>query len=260
MFTLSDLAQAKDKQDKLSVLTCYDYAFAKILSDAQIDIQLVGDSLGMVVLGYENTQQVTMPDMIRHTQAVARGNRYSLIMPDLPFNSYQIPKQALVNARLLLEAGGHLVKVEGGQTIRPILEAYHKHAIPYCGHVGLTPQTIPSFKVQGREQASAARILADAKLLQELGARAIVLECIPADLAAQITAELTIPTIGIGAGSGTDGQVLVLYDLLGLFTDFKPKFVKQYAQLAEQVQQACQQYSQEVKQGNFPNKEQSFGK
>ncbi|HNT30604.1 MAG TPA: 3-methyl-2-oxobutanoate hydroxymethyltransferase [bacterium] len=258
MFTLTDLQAKKKAGEKISVLTCYDYAMAKILSSAGIDMLLVGDSLGMVVLGYDTTRQVTMADMLRHTEAVVRGNTAALVIADMPYGSYDSPASAVANARAFLDIGAHMVKVERGSEIAPVIKALVSADIPVMGHLGLTPQTAANFKVQGREVEAAVKIRTDARLLEQLGVRSLVLESIPAQLAGEITSSLRIPTIGIGAGSDTDGQVLVLYDMLGLFDDFSPKFVKKYAQLADRIRQAVTSYSADVRAGKFPDASHSY--
>jgi 3-methyl-2-oxobutanoate hydroxymethyltransferase len=257
--TAPDLAAIKARGEKISMLTAYDYPSGRLVDEAGIDIALVGDSLGMVVLGYDNTLQVTMEDMIRHTAAVSRGVKRALIAADMPFLSYQInDEEALRNAgRLIVEGGAHVVKLEGGErvagTIRKIVDA----GIPVIGHLGMTPQSVYAFggfKEQGADPSQAGRIKQEALLLQESGVSAIVLEKIPAPLAAEITASIAIPTIGIGAGPDCDGQVLVMHDVLGLYDKFTPPFARQYAHLWQTTLEAFKTYNDEVKSGKFPGK------
>ena len=256
--TIDELQQKKAMGQKISMLTCYDYAMAKILSRAGVDMLLVGDSLGMVVLGYSSTRDVTMDDMVRHTAAVARGAAGPVIVGDMPYGSYENPGQALDNAKRLLDAGAHMIKVERGREIRDVITALVQTGIPVMGHLGLTPQTAENFRVQGRETAAAMVLREDALLLSELGVHSMVLESMPRSLAKEITLSLRIPTIGIGAGPDTDGQVLVLYDMLGLFDDFRPKFVKPYADLSTAIESAVRQYAREVAEGIFPDDTTSF--
>uniref|UniRef100_UPI0004ABD448 3-methyl-2-oxobutanoate hydroxymethyltransferase n=1 Tax=Desulfonatronum thiodismutans TaxID=159290 RepID=UPI0004ABD448 len=261
--TTATLLEMKRQGEKITVLTAYDWATAKLLDEAGVDVLLVGDSLGMVMLGLENTLSVTMEDMLHHCRAVARGAQRSLLVGDMPFMSYQVsPEQALVNAgRFLQEAGMHAVKVEGGREILPAVRKMTQNGIPVLGHVGLTPQHVHQlggFKVQGRTDAAAQRIREDAVALEEAGAFGLVLECVPARLAQTISEQLTIPTIGIGAGPGCDGQVLVFHDVVGLYDRFTPKFVKKYAQVGALMGDAVREYVQEVKAGTFPGEEHVF--
>jgi len=236
------------------MLTAYDYPTAKLI-DGIVDIILVGDSLGMVVLGYENTTKVTMQDMLRATGAVARGAKNTLIVGDMPIGTYNEKKFALENANFFLNAGAHAVKIERKPEIARFLVS---KGIQVMGHVGLTPQTITNFKVQGKDKESADSIFEEAKLMDEAGCFSLVLECIPLSLAKKITESISIPTIGIGAGIYCDGQVLVTHDILGLYGDFKPKFVKRYAEIGAQMKNAFEQYAKEVREGKFPSDEQSF--
>lgn len=255
------LVQAmKARHEPISMLTAYDYPTALIMDQAGIDIILVGDSLGMVVLGYESTIPVTMEDMIHHCKAVARGAKYALLIGDMPFMSYQVStKEAVRNAgRFLQEAGMNAVKLEGGseraETVRAIVNA----GIPVMGHLGLTPQSIHklgSFRPQGRDAETAYKLTEDAQILQEAGCFSLVLESIPGRLASLVSQRLDIPTLGIGAGAGCDGQVLVTHDLLGLFERFTPKFVKKYANLAGEMRRAFNEYKTEVKANTFPGPE-----
>ncbi len=261
--TTATLLEMKRQGEKITVLTAYDWATAKLLDESGVDVLLVGDSLGMVMLGLENTLSVTMEDMLHHCRAVARGAQRTLLVGDMPFMSYQVsPEQALVNAgRFLQEAGMHAVKVEGGREILPAVRKMTQSGIPVLGHVGLTPQHVHQlggFKVQGRTDAAAQRIREDAAALEEAGAFGLVLECVPAPLAQVISDQLTIPTIGIGAGPGCDGQVLVFHDVVGLYDRFTPKFVKKYAQVGTLMRDAVREYVQEVKAGTFPGEEHVF--
>ncbi len=254
MKTTIDKVKSMKNKEKISMLTAYDFPSAGIM-DSIVDMILVGDSLGMVVLGYENTLNVTMNDMVRHTEAVARAVKSSLLVGDLPANSYDNEEDAIQNSKKLIDAGADCVKIENQHEIA---EALVKENIEVMGHVGLTPQTITDFKVQGKENEAADKIINEAKALEKAGCFSIVLECVPIDLAKQISEELTIPTIGIGAGPDCDGQVLVMHDILGLFEKFRPKFVKRYANIAEEMRKAFSQYNKEVKEEKFPTDEFSF--
>ncbi len=261
--TTVTLLEMKRQGEKITVLTAYDWATASLLDEAGVDVLLVGDSLGMVMLGLENTLSVTMEDMLHHCRAVARGADRALLVGDMPFMSYQVsPEQALANAgRFLQEAGMQAVKVEGGREILPAVRKMTQSGIPVLGHVGLTPQHVHQlggFKVQGRTDAAAQRIREDAVALEEAGAFGLVLECVPAPLAQSITNQLTIPTIGIGAGPACDGQILVFHDVVGLYDRFTPKFVKKYAQVGTLMRDAVREYVQEVKAGTFPGEEHVF--
>lgn len=261
--TTSWFASAKQKKEKITMLTAYDYSTAKLMDQAGIDSILVGDSLGMVMLGYDSTLKVTMEDMIHHTKAVVRGTSEAMVIADLPFLSYHISvEEAVRNAgRLVQEGGAQAVKLEGGREMVSVIEAIIRAQIPVIGHLGLTPQSVNVFggyKVQGKELEDAKKIIEDALLLQEAGVFAIVLECVPEKLSEIITQELDIPTIGIGAGSVCDGQVLVVQDMLGTFTDFKPKFVKNYGNIGNVTKEAVTAYIDEVKKGEFPEKEHTF--
>ena len=260
--TTTQLLKKKARAEKIVMIAAYDYPTAVLADEAGVDSVLVGDSLGMVVLGYETTLPVTLDDMIHHTRAVVRGAQRALVAVDLPFLTYQTgPADAVRNAGRLLQEGASAVKLEGGVDICPQVRALVSAGIPVIGHLGLTPQSIHVFggyKLQGRDEESAQRILSDAQALEHSGAFAIVLECIPEDLAARITASLSIPTIGIGAGVHCDGQVLVLHDLLGIAGKVKPRFVKQYARLGNVIREAMEQYAREVREGKFPGPEHSF--
>ncbi|MHB8588716.1 MAG: 3-methyl-2-oxobutanoate hydroxymethyltransferase [Candidatus Dormibacteraceae bacterium] len=263
MTTVLDVQRFKDEHRRFSVLTAYDYLSARILDEAGIPILLVGDSLGMVMLGYPTTLPVTLDEMIHHAKAVSRGSRQALLVGDLPFMSYHVSlEQAIASAgRFLQEGGMHAVKLEGGGRTIEITHRVTEMGMPVMGHLGLTPQFVHQmggFKVQGKGQPQAARILADAKELEQAGAFSLVLEGVPGDLAARVTQALHIPTIGIGAGAATDGQVLVFHDMLGLTTGKAPKFVKRYANLAEEIANAAQRFAKEVAAGEFPGPEHEY--
>jgi 3-methyl-2-oxobutanoate hydroxymethyltransferase len=261
--TTKDIASMKARGDKIPMVTAYDYPTARLADEGGIPVVLVGDSLGMVVLGHESTIPVTLGDVIHHTKMVARGNKNSLIVADLPFMTYQVdPSEALRNAaRLLQEGGAHTVKLEGGENIAPTVRRIVQCDIPVMGHIGVTPQSVNAFggyRVRGRTAQQASQIVKDALALEEAGAYAVVLELVPAPLSRIISERLTIPTIGIGAGPDCDGQVQVLHDMLGLFTDFVPRHAKQYANLGQTIRDAFCQYAQEVKDGSFPTSRESF--
>ncbi len=261
--TVLSLREMKERGEKIAMLTAYDYPFANIVDEAGIEIILVGDSLGMVVLGYDSTIPVTLEDTIRHTQAVVRGTKSAMVVADMPFMTYQVsPSQALLNAgRLVQEAGAQAVKLEGGREVAKTVHTIVSAGIPVMGHLGLTPQSVHQlggYKVQGRGEEAAARLKEDALILQEAGVFSIVLEAVPMDLAREVTESLYVPTIGIGAGPHCDGQVLVLHDLLGVFDRFTPKFVKRYAEIGQEVKRAIERYRDEVKQGLFPAEEHSY--
>ncbi|MBI2815768.1 MAG: 3-methyl-2-oxobutanoate hydroxymethyltransferase [Acidobacteria bacterium] len=261
--TTTHITKMKKKAEKIVMITAYDYPTASLVDNAGVDIILVGDSLGMVVLGYDTTLPVTLEDMIHHTKAVVRGSNRALVAADMPFMTYQTgAADALRNAgRLLQEARATAVKLEGGEEVCTQVRALVDAGIPVIGHLGLTPQSINVFggyKLQGRDPESARKILSDAKALEMAGAFCIVLECIPEDLAATVTRSVAIPTIGIGAGVHCDGQVLVLHDMLGIAGKVRPRFVKQYARLGEAIRKAVEQYSEEVRHEKFPTPEHSF--
>ncbi|MDI6729585.1 MAG: 3-methyl-2-oxobutanoate hydroxymethyltransferase [Thermodesulfovibrionales bacterium] len=261
--TINDFLKKKQEGRKITMLTAYDYPFAQIVDEADIDAILVGDSLAMVVQGLENTLPVTMDEMIYHTKMVSRGVKNAMVIGDMPYLSYHLSiDDAVRNAgRFIKEAGAHAVKIEGSREVAEKVEAMTKAEIPVMAHIGLTPQAIHrmgGYKVQGRTEEAAKRLVEDAKILQDAGAFSLILEAIPAGLAAQITKDLSIPTIGIGAGPHCDGQVLVIHDVLGLFERFVPKFVKRYANLKDDALKAIKQYKEEVEKGLFPGKEHSF--
>jgi 3-methyl-2-oxobutanoate hydroxymethyltransferase len=263
MKTLNGFLQMKRDGEKIVMLTAYDYPSARLAEEAGVDVILVGDSLGMVVLGYDSTVPVTMADMIHHSRAVRRGARDTFVVTDMPFLTYQVsPAQALENAgRLVQEGGCEAVKVEGGEEIAPQVAAMVRAGIPVCGHVGLTPQSataLSGYKVQGRTAEAAAKLLRDVLALEEAGAFMIVLECIPVQVAELLTGRLSVPTIGIGAGAACDGQVLVYHDTLGLFDRFTPKFVKKFETLGAKAKDAIAAYAGEVRAGVFPGPEHTF--
>lgn len=261
--TVTTLQKQKMDGDKISMLTCYDYSMARLMDEAGINVLLIGDSLGNVVLGYEDTISVTMEDMIHHTVAVARGAKNAFVLADMPFMSYQTSVyDAVVNAgRLMKEGRANGVKLEGGAKVCPQIRAIVDAQIPVCAHIGLTPQSVNAFggfKVQGKSEAAAKQLLEDAKAVEEAGASMLVMECVPAKLAELVTKSISIPTIGIGAGSGCDGQVLVYQDMLAMYSDMKPKFVKQFASVGEIMKQAFADYIAETKAGTFPAQEHTF--
>ena len=261
--TVVDLPAMKAAGRRIVMLTCYDAAFARLLEQAEVDVLLVGDSLNQVLAGHETTLSATLDQMIYHAAAVRRGARRSLVFVDLPFLTYQVSvSEAIRNAgRVLQETGAHGVKLEGGQPMAETVRALVDRGIPVIGHLGLTPQSVHAlggYRVQGRDEPTAERLVADARALEEAGACAIVLELLPAALARRISTGLTIPTIGIGAGAGCDGQVLVLHDMLGLNETFNPKFLKRYAELGEAVRAAVRAYAAEVRDGTYPGPSHSF--
>ncbi|MBB6623810.1 3-methyl-2-oxobutanoate hydroxymethyltransferase [Clostridium gasigenes] len=261
--TVVTFKEAKVRNEKLTMLTAYDYSMAKIIDGAGINGILVGDSLGMVCLGYEDTLSVTMEDIIHHTKAVSRGAKNSLIVADMPFMSYQTSiYDSVVNAgRLIKEGRAQVVKLEGGVEVCDKIEAIVKASIPVMAHIGLTPQSVNAFggfKVQGKSEEAARKLIEDAKAVEKAGAFAVVLECVPAKLADIITKEINIPTIGIGAGVNCDGQILVYQDMLGMFNDFTPKFVKKYANVGEIMNMAFRKYIDEVRDGVFPEEAHTF--
>jgi 3-methyl-2-oxobutanoate hydroxymethyltransferase len=261
--TASQIKEMKKQGEKIAMITAYDYPMAKLVDEAGMPIILVGDSLGMVVLGYESTIPVTMDEMIHHTKAVVRGTKHALIIGDMPFMTYHISTEdALRNAaRFIQEGGAQAVKLEGGETVAEKVSRIVAAGIPVQGHIGLTPQSIHQlggYKVQGKTAEVAARLLNDAKALESAGVFSIVLECIPTPLAKLITERVSVPTIGIGAGKHCDGQVQVISDLLGLYTDFVPKHAKQYTKLHESISTSVSDYISDVKTGKFPTPKQSY--
>ena len=257
-----ELQKVKEEGNKLVMVTAYDALFAGILEAAGIDAILVGDSLGMVVQGKPDTLSVTMEDMLYHTTMVAKGASQTLVIADMPFLSFQVNVEETVrNAGRLLQAGAAAVKIEGGHAVVDRIEAMTRFGIPVMGHLGMTPQSVHKFggyKVQGKQSVQAETLVADAKSLESAGAFALVLEAIPASLGKQVTESVKIPTIGIGAGPHCDGQILVLYDVLGLFDEFVPKFVKPYAHLKADALQALRRYKEEIKNGKFPSSQESY--
>lgn len=260
--TLPTLQKMARNQEKFAALTCYDATFAAVLEQAGVDVLLVGDSLGNVLQGAETTLSVSLEDMIYHTRCVARSASHALIMTDMPFGSYQSsPQQAFANAARILAAGAHMVKIEGGQVMADTIHFLTQRGIPVCAHIGLTPQSIHQlggYKLQGNNEKSAKQLLDDATALEQAGAGLVVLEVVPAKLAQAITQTLSIPTIGIGAGSHCSGQVLVLHDMLGLYQGKKPRFVKDFFADCQNIQQAIANYVAAVKTGQFPNEGHAF--
>jgi 3-methyl-2-oxobutanoate hydroxymethyltransferase len=260
--TVKEIYARKKKGPKIAALTAYDCLMAGLLDRAGVDIILVGDSVGMVLLGLDTTVPVTMRAMLHHTRAAALGVRKALLVADMPFGAYATPRKAVLNAmRLMKEAGADAVKVEGGLRIRPQVEALVRAGIPVMGHVGMTPQTageLGGYKVQGRGQKEAARILKEAELLDRLGVFCLVIECVPQALGRRITRRVRCPTLGIGAGPATDGQILVVYDMLGFDGKVRPKFVRRYAELGREIQAAAVKFRRDVENGRFPAQEESF--
>lgn len=261
--TIQDIIMMKQNGEKVSMLTAYDASFAGMIDAAGIEMVLVGDSLGMVLLGYNSTVPVTMEEMLHHCRAASRGVKRAVLVGDMPFMSYQVSEsEAITNAgRFLKEAGCDAVKLEGGTEVCDTVKAMVRAGISVMGHIGLTPQTasqLGGYKVQGKDDDSARKLLQSARDLESAGAFSIVLECIPAELAEVITKAISIPTIGIGAGKHCDGQVLVTHDMVGMFEKFTPSFVKQYVNLAPQIKEAVATYFEEVKNGSFPSEEHSF--
>lgn len=261
--TLPQLRQKKERGEKIVMLTCYDAPFAHLLEDSGVDILLVGDSLGDNVLGYENTLPVTMEEMLHHTSAVHRGSNRPLLISDMPFMSYQVNvEEALKNAgRLVKEAGAEGVKLEGGESAASAVCRITNAGIPVMGHLGLTPQSVKilgGYRVQGRDEKTAQRIIQDAKILEDAGAFAVVLELVPAELARHITEAISIPTIGIGSGAFCDGQVLVLHDMLGINPNRSLRHVHRYCEVGDIVKKAVSEYAEDVRSGSFPGTENSF--
>lgn len=263
-FTVTSFQNAKKKGEKISMLTAYDFTTAQLLDEAGVDSILVGDSLGMTMLGYETTLEVTMDDMIHHTKAVTRGAQNALVIGDMPFLSYHVSiEDTIRNAgRFIKEAGAHAVKLEGGLEMVDKIKALVAAKIPVVGHIGLTPQSVNvfgGFKVQGKSAEAAQAIIDDARALEAAGVFAIVLECVPAPLAKKITEIVSVPTIGIGAGKDCDGQVLVIQDVLGMYKGLSPKFVKRYKETGDDIIEATEQYIKEISEGSFPEDKHTFG-
>ncbi len=261
--TVKDFREMKGNGRTISMLTAYDASMARLLDDTEVDALLVGDSLGMVVLGYDSTVPVTMEQMLHHAGAVSRGTKRALVIGDMPFGSYQVSlAQTVTNGvRFLKEAGCDCVKLEGGEEVCDGVQALVRAGVPVMGHLGLTPQTagqLGGFKVQGKDMTAARKLVTDAQALESAGAFGIVLECVPAPLAEIVTKIMTIPTIGIGAGAGCDGQVLVTNDMLGLFEKFTPGFVKQYLNLAPEIKKAVETFCREINNSEFPASEHTF--
>jgi 3-methyl-2-oxobutanoate hydroxymethyltransferase len=260
--TLTKLQTMRSKGEKIAVLTCYDATFAALLEAQGVDVLLVGDSLGMVLQGHETTLPVTLDDMVYHTRCVVRGSKQAFIITDMPFGTFQIsPQEAFTHAEKLMVAGAQMVKIEGGAVMVETVRFLTSRGIPVCGHIGLTPQSVNQlggYRVQGKESAAAQKLLQDATALEQAGAGMIVLEAIPALLAAEITEQLTIPAIGIGAGAACSGQVLVLHDMLDIYPGKKARFVKNYMQGVGSIAEAVAGYVREVKDGSFPAAEHSF--
>lgn len=261
--TVETILKQKQTHDRIAMLTAYDYSTAKLMDESGVEMILVGDSLGTVMLGYEDTIPVTMEDMIRHTSAVSRGAKNALIVADMPFMSYQTSVcDALANAgRLIKEGRANAVKLEGGVEFTEHIAAITRASIPVVAHIGMTPQSVNvfgGFKVQGKNSEAAAKIIADARAVEKAGAFAVVMECVPDRLAEYITGILKIPTIGIGAGAGCDGQVLVYQDMLGMYSDFTPKFVKKFMDIGSEMKKAFAAYIEETKSGTFPSEKHSF--
>jgi 3-methyl-2-oxobutanoate hydroxymethyltransferase len=252
----------RSKGARLAMLTAYDYPTAKLVAEAGVDLILVGDSLGMVVLGYDSTVPVTMDDMVHHTKAARRGAPGAFLIADLPFLSYGTLEEALINsARLMKDAGADSVKLEGGKEVAPLVEGLVRAGVPVLGHVGLTPQTasaLGGYRLQGKDEENARRIVEGAQALEHAGCWGVVLELVPAPLAKLITGKISIPTIGIGAGADCDGQVLVFHDLVGMFSGFTPTFVKRYTEAGTAIRDAVAQYAEEVRSGAFPSESQAF--
>lgn len=259
--TLNTLREFKTSQEKFSALTAYDATFAQVISEAGVEVLLIGDSLGMVLQGHDSTLPVTVDEIVYHTRSVARGNRGALIMADMPFMSYATLEDALHNASRLMQAGAHMIKLEGTDWLADGIRALTERGVPVCAHMGLTPQFVNKFggyKVQGRGEREAGLMVQHARMLEQAGADVILLECVPSPLAARITEAVTCPTIGIGAGPDTDGQVLVMHDMLNVTPGRKPRFVKNFMEGQDSIQAAFQTYAKAVKEGSFPAPEHGF--
>lgn len=261
--TVLDIKQKKDKREKISMLTAYDYGLASLLDEEEIDVILVGDSVGMVMLGYDSTVEVSMEEMLHHCKAVSRGVNRALIIGDMPFMSFNVSiEETIKNAgRFIKEGGCEAVKLEGGEEISDKVEGLDKAGIPVLGHIGLTPQTVTKlggYKVQGKSVEKAKYLIRSSKALEKAGCFGIVLECVPSELSKIITEKIEIPTIGIGAGANCDGQVLVTQDLLGMYGEFMPKFVKRYTNLRKKIKDSIKEYKKEVRNREFPSQENEF--
>ncbi|QOL15584.1 3-methyl-2-oxobutanoate hydroxymethyltransferase [Dickeya dianthicola] len=259
--TISHLRQWKQEQKKFATLTAYDASFAQLFYEQGIRVMLVGDSLGMPVQGHDSTLPVTIDDMVYHTRCVRRGAAHCLLLSDLPFMGAATPEQACQQAAALMRAGANMVKIEGGSWLAPTVRMLTERAVPVCGHLGLTPQSVNIFggyKVQGRDEAAASQLLEDALALEQAGAQLLVLECVPVLLAQRVTEALSIPVIGIGAGNVTDGQILVMHDALGVTGGHTPKFARNFMAEAADIRAAVRLYVQEVEQGTFPDEQYSF--
>ncbi|MGS2719192.1 3-methyl-2-oxobutanoate hydroxymethyltransferase [Paraglaciecola aestuariivivens] len=259
--TTSSLLKMKQESKKITALTAYDASFAKLFDQQGVDLLLIGDSLGMVLKGEDDTLNVTVEEVAYHTAAVRKGVERAFVVADMPFMSYSTPEQAYLNAAELMKAGASMVKLEGGAWLLDTIKGLHERSVPVCGHLGLTPQSVHvfgGFKVQGRDDLQAESILEQAKLLEQAGIQLLVLECIPVDLAAKITQALSIPVIGIGAGAETDGQILVMHDMLGISANYMPKFSKNYLTLTNDIREAVNLYIQDVQEGQFPSEQHSF--
>ena len=260
--TVTTLTRMREAQDRITMLSCYDASFAALLDGCGVDMLLVGDSLGMVVQGHDSTLPVSMDDAVYHTRCVARGAKRAMVVGDLPFASYQVsPQQAYENAARLMAAGAHMVKLEGGAVMADTVAFVVNRGIPMCGHIGLTPQSVHQlggFRVQGKTDEAARRLIEEAKLLEQAGAAALVVECVPTQVGKDLTAALRIPTIGIGGGPQCSGQILILHDMLDVYPGKKARFVKNFMAGAGSIQQAVQNYVAEVKAGTFPGPEHCF--
>ncbi len=259
--TTAQLLKMKQKGEKITALTAYDASFAKLFADAGVEVILIGDSLGMVLQGHSDTLPVTTAEIAYHTRCVRAGAQLAFVIADMPFMSYATAEQAMQNATPLMQAGANMVKLEGGDFLLPTIKALTERGIPVCGHLGLTPQSVHvfgGFKVQGRDEQAADAMVQQAIALQDAGAQLLVVECIPSTLAERISKALVIPVIGIGAGKDTDGQILVMHDLLGISSGYIPKFSKNFLQETGEIKQAIGKYIQDVKQGQFPGPEHSF--
>ena len=257
----SDLSRYKQKGEKITCLTAYDASMASLIDSAGVDTILIGDSLGMVIQGAENTRSVSMEDMIYHTSIVSGACKQSLVIADMPFNSYEDTQSALSNAKALIDHGAEMIKIEGGIEHTEVIKALISNNINVCGHLGLQPQLVidsSDYKVQGRDKSSAQLIIDNAMLLESLGVSVLVLECVPSDLAKVISEQIKIPTIGIGAGADCDGQVLVLHDMLGITQDFSPRFLRRYSNLGDQMLDAIQNYVSDVRSRDFPSKDEQY--